>query len=262
MRVCVRCVYVLQNLNELLDNGVKHSRALLLVQTAKCLHRPWTLLQVYEALRLGKPVICVHVAHGGYDFQTAKEFLADLRYAIEDVKPGAYDVTRALLHERGISWTNMQRALYATVPNSLSISLHPGAAAELTDAAVREIVTRYHHLCKRADSGQLPEVVEDPHSVRLSLRDFSSSVESDVDSGGGGGSGSDGSGHGPAHGAVAAAQQTSDVLGPVPEAADPRPKAAVGLTLEIESRSTTRSDLCSAVAPAAEASSAPGPATP
>ena len=36
------------------------------MQTASVLHRPWTILQVYEALKQGKQLICVHVTGSGY----------------------------------------------------------------------------------------------------------------------------------------------------------------------------------------------------
>ena len=62
-----------------LDDGVKNSEALLLVQTASVLHRPWTILQVYEALKQGKQLICVHVTGSGYDFNTVREFLTNVR---------------------------------------------------------------------------------------------------------------------------------------------------------------------------------------
>ena len=72
-------IHLNDDLQELLDDGVKNSEALLLVQTASVLHRPWTIVQVYEALKQGKQLICVHVTGSGYDFNTVREFLTNVR---------------------------------------------------------------------------------------------------------------------------------------------------------------------------------------
>ena len=71
-------------------HAIELSEAVMLVQPASVLYRPWTLLQVYTALCLEKPLICVHVEQGGYDHFAAKQLLANLREELDHVKPGAY----------------------------------------------------------------------------------------------------------------------------------------------------------------------------
>lgn len=164
------------NLAELLDNGVKNSRALVLVQTANCLQRPWTLLQIFEALRLGKPVMCVHVANGGYDFPTAKEYLADLSYNIDTVNPGALEVTTRLLEERGYSWRTFQRALFTAIPNSIAITIEPGTTKELANASVKDIVMRLRSLCSRADTGEMVQL-DTAHSFKAAAAAISAQVK-------------------------------------------------------------------------------------
>jgi len=136
----VEGVHMNDDLDELLDDGVKHAEALLLVQTAGCLHRPWTLLQVYEAAKLKKPILCVHVAGSGYDFHTAKVYLRDMRGGLEKLRPGASDVVDELLKSRGNrTFKHMEEELLSVIPNTISVSMNPGDTSEMTAATVERI---------------------------------------------------------------------------------------------------------------------------
>ena len=62
-----------------LNLGVARSHALLLLLSSGVFSRPWTLLQVYEAIRLHKPIVCVEVQGGGHNHGAAKAWLKSLR---------------------------------------------------------------------------------------------------------------------------------------------------------------------------------------
>ena len=62
-----------------LNLGVGRSHALLLLLSSGVFSRPWTLLQVYEAIRLHKPIVCVEVQGGGHNHGAAKAWLKSLR---------------------------------------------------------------------------------------------------------------------------------------------------------------------------------------
>jgi len=136
----VEGVHQNDDLDELLDDGVRHAEALLLVQTAGCLHRPWTLMQVNEAARLKKPILCVHVAGSGYDFHSAKVYLRDMRGGLEKLRPGAAAVVDCLLKLRGNrTFEQMEEELLNVIPNTISVSMNPGDTSEMTAATVERI---------------------------------------------------------------------------------------------------------------------------
>ena len=79
------------DLDELLL-AVEHSEAVMLIQTASVLYRPWTLLQLYTALCLSKPIICLHVDQGGYDHFAMRQLLENMRQQLDEFSPGAFEV--------------------------------------------------------------------------------------------------------------------------------------------------------------------------
>lgn len=131
-----------EDLSELLDQGVGVSSALLLVQTANVLSRPWTLLQVYEALSLGIPVVCVYVEGAGYDFTQAQATLNQLSLALDRALPNGYHACRALLHTRNLSFRAMQRKLQTTIPFLVSVKYLPNATFNRTQSSFTEIARR------------------------------------------------------------------------------------------------------------------------
>ena len=70
-------------------------------QTKSVLTRPWVLLELYEAVRLHIPVIPLHVADGGYDFEAARALLADLG-TLDAINPGATAILEHELAQRGM----------------------------------------------------------------------------------------------------------------------------------------------------------------
>ena len=93
-----------------------------------------------------------------------------MRYAIESMSPGAYDVTRKLLQNRGQTWSAMQRALFLTIPNTLSITMQPGATAEVMNAVVKDIVMRLNHMCKRVQDGKKWQIEPIEEQRKLTIK--------------------------------------------------------------------------------------------
>ena len=59
-----------QDLRLLLDH-VRDSDALVVLQSAAILHRPWCLLEMHAAIEGGIPIIAIAIAGKGYDYATA-----------------------------------------------------------------------------------------------------------------------------------------------------------------------------------------------
>lgn len=74
-------------LDEVFD-AVATSKAFVLLLTAETLHRPWILLQAFEAILAQTPFICVRVEGGGYEFQVAQRFLSNLSSSLDRILPG------------------------------------------------------------------------------------------------------------------------------------------------------------------------------
>ena len=127
-----------------IDEGVLRSRALVILLTANVLYRPWTLVQVYEAIRAGIPVISVLIDGGGYDFAHASALLTDLASGLEKAEGDTTSLT--LLHQlcyaRRISPRRLQMVLKETLAHLLAITFRPGNGVEYTDAVMKDIVLR------------------------------------------------------------------------------------------------------------------------
>ena len=95
------------DLDELLL-AVEHSEAVMLIQTASVLYRPWTLLQLYTALCLSKPIICLHVDQGGYDHFAMRQLLENMRQQLDEFSPGAFEVRSTLTPQLGGGWALMR----------------------------------------------------------------------------------------------------------------------------------------------------------
>ena len=89
-----------EDLNELLDRGVLNSEAFILLLTRRTLHRPWTLIEAYEAIRAKRPFVTVAIEGGGYDFRAAANFLTTLATSLDRVNDGSYNELRSLCQAR------------------------------------------------------------------------------------------------------------------------------------------------------------------
>jgi hypothetical protein len=169
-----------------LEQGVAHAEGILLLQTADVLRRPGTVLQIFEALRLGKTLTTVHVTGGGYDYAAAPALLAG--YASRTASPWLLDedaaVMAELLAERDATLDDMQRALGDAIPNLISIDFDPSAHQMQKEATVADIVRRATPR-SRTDSeppvagggSQLAQIV---HQIARERRDSASATSKDT----------------------------------------------------------------------------------
>eukprot|EP00966_Prymnesium_polylepis_P185201 4292401-Prymnesium_polylepis.1 len=61
----------LNDLRQLVTEGVHQSDVILLLATKGVLLRPWCLIELLEASRKGIPIIIVQIANGGFDVAEA-----------------------------------------------------------------------------------------------------------------------------------------------------------------------------------------------
>jgi len=80
---------------------VARSQVLLLLQTQRCLHRPWVLMECFFAACHGIPIVPVLIdcedAGARYDFGAAARLFESLPEVLEASNPGATDCLRQLL---------------------------------------------------------------------------------------------------------------------------------------------------------------------
>ena len=125
-----------------LEDGVHRSGSVLLLLTKDVLRRPTTLLLIFEAITSGKPVICLFISGGGYDFYDGKELLTTLRRSLERVRPGLYHEVRTHLHVKGHSFSDFENALTHNITNHKATSFDPYAPLAVKDATVHDIAMR------------------------------------------------------------------------------------------------------------------------
>ena len=124
---------------------IAHSEAVLLVLTAKVLESPWVLMEVYTAVRLRLPVLCVHIGGGGYDFAAASSYLGNLASELFSRDPGALTELRAQLAASGRGRVaDLQRILASTIPSVIAVPFDPATSDEqhLMQGFADEVIQR------------------------------------------------------------------------------------------------------------------------
>jgi hypothetical protein len=124
-----------QDLRKLLDH-VRASSALVILQSAEVLHRPWCLLEMHAAIEAGIPIIAVAVSGRGYDFATATNLLLHLDSRLEVVNPGASDM---LLNE-GVDLLDVAFKISSVLPNIISLPFNSSSSDRFLQAAILDIV--------------------------------------------------------------------------------------------------------------------------
>ena len=110
-----------------------------LLQTRDVLTRPWVLLELFEAIRLNIPIVTLHVAGSGYDFDAARAFLADLE---RQLAPGAAEALRRNLEPRGLSFSTLQASLATAIPSIISVSYQPDGSDNHVAAVLHDLVDK------------------------------------------------------------------------------------------------------------------------
>mmetsp|Transcript_21131 Transcript_21131/g.45962 ORF Transcript_21131/g.45962 Transcript_21131/m.45962 type:complete len:749 (+) Transcript_21131:79-2325(+) len=134
------------DIRKILSAGVCHSDALVLVQTAGVLHRPWCLLEVYTAIRNRVPVLPLLIEGGGYNFDEARAHLADLGASLDRTNAGTAAALRELLASGVVplppdaapaTLEDMSLVLSKSIPFLISGAFNPAGSENHVAAAVQ-----------------------------------------------------------------------------------------------------------------------------
>jgi hypothetical protein len=118
-----------------LTDHVRDSDALVVIQSAAVLQRPWCLLELYTAIEANVPIVAVAIAGKGYDFAKAANLLKHLDTALDAVNPGA----TALLSSEGVDPVDAAFKLSVVLPSIISVPFNSSASANAIQAAVADI---------------------------------------------------------------------------------------------------------------------------
>ena len=118
---------------------VLDSDAIIIVQSANVLSRPYCLLELYTAITQGVPVVGVTLASGSaahsYSFEESARFLTHLDSLLEQNHPGASQ----LLTQNGVDMEHCAYVLSCTLPKIISTKLEPGASQNILQATLDDI---------------------------------------------------------------------------------------------------------------------------
>jgi len=128
----------------LLQQAVRESDCLILVQSKSVLFRPYCILEMVTAIEARVPIVGVSLSVAGidmYNFNLAPAFLTHLERTLEQANPGASSVlTRA-----NVDLTYAARLLGSTVPEIISISFNPSSSRNMLAASVADIAAAMKH---------------------------------------------------------------------------------------------------------------------
>ena len=127
------------NLRDLtqLQQHVRDSDCLLLLQSSNVLTRPYCILELVTAIDAGVPVLGVTLTSRGYDFAEASRLLTHLDTALDAANPGAGD----LLRGHGVSLEDAAFKLANTLPNIISLKLDTCASKAVLSATISDLIT-------------------------------------------------------------------------------------------------------------------------
>ena len=133
------------DISRIVEEGVANCECLLLLQTKGILHRPFCLLEILEAVRLGIPIVPIVIEGCGYDFDEARTLCegtpAELRAKLEAASPGALAaVARRLTPPVSIDQASRLLATaLATIPPIIAVSFDPAASDNHVVAVVKDV---------------------------------------------------------------------------------------------------------------------------
>ena len=130
------------DIRAIVTRGVRNSDALVLLLTEHVLARPWVLLEAYEALRIGKPIVPVLCEGRGYDFGAAEAHMRDLARYLERTNPGSAATLRSLAAGRGLQFSRLQAALVTSLPQIIAVKFKPDGSERQLEATTKDVVAR------------------------------------------------------------------------------------------------------------------------
>ena len=84
------------NLHDLTDllNHVKDSGALVVLQSAELISRPWCLLEMHVAVTNNVPIVAINIRGKRYDFMESQQHLTFLDTVLDQLNPGASSILK------------------------------------------------------------------------------------------------------------------------------------------------------------------------
>ena len=123
------------------------TRGVVLLQTKSVLAHPVRLLQLFEMVSEGRPLVCVNVVGGGYDFGKTKPFLQNLATELPN-----FSTLRDELAKSNLTVGKLVRSLCKAVPMSISVFFNPGGTDVAQDAAIRDVIDKLARAQALADT--------------------------------------------------------------------------------------------------------------
>ena len=120
------------------------SRGVVLLQTKNVLRNSVRLLQLFEATQNGRPLVCVNVVGGGYEFEAAKPLLRSLRTRATTQLPDAdmKILDNELSQFERCNLAKLSSVLCHAVPNAISVFFHPEAGDTMLEAVVKDVLDK------------------------------------------------------------------------------------------------------------------------
>ena len=127
---------------------VAHSAEALAVLLSKhVLHEPAALMEIYNAVQQGKPVLSICVMGRGYDFKDAQAHLGDLEgrlgpQKLVELREALAGLTSDTPSSKTATVYELQAALLATLPRIIAINWEPEGGKHQLEAAVTSVLMR------------------------------------------------------------------------------------------------------------------------
>ena len=115
------------------------TRGVVLLQTRTVLRDPVRLLQLFEAVQLCQPLVCVNVVGGGYDFAKVKSLLLSLS---NELPQGEMATLRSELMANGNGLGQLQSSISDAVTNAISVFFNPAAGDAMMEAALGDVLNK------------------------------------------------------------------------------------------------------------------------
>ena len=140
------------------------SRGVVLLQTQTVLHNPMRLLQLFEAVQQRRPLVCVNVVGGGYDFAKVKPLLLSLS---NELPPGEMAMLRTELMAHGNGVGQLGSCLSVNIPLIISVFLNPAASDVVMEATIQDILDKLERTAELLQSQAI--AVSDLEQVSTSM---------------------------------------------------------------------------------------------
>mmetsp|Transcript_69285 Transcript_69285/g.167568 ORF Transcript_69285/g.167568 Transcript_69285/m.167568 type:complete len:210 (-) Transcript_69285:258-887(-) len=127
---------------------VAHSAEALAVLLSKhVLHEPAALMEIYNAVQQGKPVLPICLMGRGYDFKDAQAHLGDLEgrlgpQKLVELREALAGLTSDTPSSKTATVYELQAALLATLPRIIAINWEPEGGKHQLEAAVTSVLMR------------------------------------------------------------------------------------------------------------------------